>query len=114
MIKKINRLNENEVKKVLRIWKPFFSYWVVLNKIKSKLPQSRFWIVIWSKSVKNNVTRNFFRRRFYDFASWFLNGQHNDIYDMVFVVKKSTKLDKNDKDVVSSFDKDIKFLISKI
>jgi hypothetical protein len=35
-------------------------------------------------------------------------------YDFVFVVKKQTKLDKSDENIISSFKKDIKFLLNKI
>ena len=113
MLKKQFRLNENEVKKVLKFWKPFFSYGVVLNKIKSKLPHNRFWIVIWSKSVNTNVTRNFFRRKFYDLVSQIIEIKWGQEYDIVFVVKKATKLDKKDKQSIFSFEKDTNFLIAK-
>lgn len=113
MLKKQYRLSEKEVKKVLKFWKPFFSYGVVLNKIKSKIPHNRFWIVIWSKSVVNNVTRNFFRRRFYNLVSELLENNTKESYDIVFVVKKTTKLDKKDKQSILSFEKDTNFLIAK-
>ncbi len=112
MISKKNRLTEREVKKVLNRWKPFFSYGIVLNYSKNNLEKNRFSIVIWWKSVNTNVTRNFFRRRFYDYASWYLDSKKWT--DFVFVVKKQTKLDKKDKKCIMSFDKDIKFLINKI
>lgn len=113
MIKKKYRLKENEVKKVLKFWKPFFSYWVVLNKIKSKLPYNRFWIVIWAKSVNNNISRNFFRRRFYDLVNSNIEGNKQGL-DIVFVVKKQTKLNLKDKESLFSFKKDINFLNKKL
>ena len=116
MIKKIYRLKEREVKKVLKYSKPFFSYGIVLNVSKNKLNYNRFAIVLGSKSVKSWVERNFFRRRFYDFVlknnlinktlhfwDWF--------YDLVFVVKKQTKLDKMQQKSINSFEKDLNFLI---
>lgn len=112
VIQKINRLSESEVKKVLTRWKPFFSYWIVLNYSKNNLKYNRFAIVIWAKSINTNVSRNFFRRQFYN-ISW-QNLVFDKNYDLVFVVKKQTKLDKNDEKSINSFIKDIKFLLNKI
>ncbi len=112
MISKKNRLSEREVKKVLTRWKPFFSYWIVLNHLRNNLEKNRFGIVIWWKSVKINVDRVFFRRRFYDIASDKLESKRG--IDFVFVVKKQTKLDKNDEKCILNFKKDIKFLLNKI
>jgi len=116
MIKKIYRLKEREVKKVLKYSKPFFSYGIVLNVSKNKLNHNRFAIVLGSKSVKSWVERNYFRRRFYDFVfqnnlikkslhfwEWF--------YDLVFVIKKQTKLDKREQKSINSFVKDLTFLM---
>ncbi len=116
MISKKNRLKEKETKKVLQKWKPFFSYWIVLNHLKSKQKFNRFAIVIGWKSVTNNVTRNFFRRRFYDLIKnkWVIDNKSDKKHDFVFVVKKKTKLDKNDKNTIISFEKDLGFLIGKI
>jgi len=119
MIKKIYRLKEKEVKKVLSKWKPFFSYGLVLNYIPNKLDYSRFAIVLWTKSVSSWVERNFFRRKFYDFVfktyldldNTFISNVKN--YDFVFVVKKQTKLDKNNKKTIFDFEKDLFFLKSK-
>lgn len=111
MIKKKFRLNEKEVKRVLQRWEPFFSYGIVLNKQKNKKDFNRFAIVISAKSVKTNVERNFFRRRFYDFIS--LNEISKKWFDFVFVVKTKSKLDKKNKDNLDSFFKDLKFLINK-
>jgi len=66
VISKKNRLSEREVKKVLNKWKPFFSYWIVLNYLKNNSEINRFAIVIWWKSVNTNITRNFFRRLYYN------------------------------------------------
>lgn len=122
MIKKIYRLKEREVKKVLLKWKPFFSYWVVLNILENKLAYNRFAIVIWAKSVNNNITRNYFRRRFYDIianSGLLLDGttsklNWNAYYDFVFVLKKQTKLDKIDEKSINSFTNDINFIIKKV
>ncbi len=115
MITKGFRLKEREVKKVLQRGKPFFSYGIVLNYTKNKLWYNRFAIVIWSKSVITNVSRTFFRRRFYDYASECIK-QYNDEqwYDLVFVVKKQTKLLKNNDESMKSYKKDINFLYTKI
>ncbi len=112
MIPKKNRLTEREVKKVLTRWKPFFSYGIVLNYIKNNSDKNRFSIVIWWKSVKTNVERNFFRRLFYDLVSFNLTS--NKWNDFVFVVKKQTKLDKKEENNINIFKKDIEFLLKKI
>lgn len=112
MISKKNRLSEKEVKKVLTRWKPFFSYGMVLNYLKNTLDINRYAIVIWWKSVKTNVARNYFRRMFYDLVKE--NLEEKKWLDYVFVVKKQTKLDKNDENSINSFKKDINFLLNKI
>lgn len=114
MIKKIYRLSENEVKKVLKFSKPFFSYNLVANTIPNNLSYHRFAIIIWGKSVKNSVERNFFRRRFYDMVESFIALSSVKSYDIVFVLKKQTKLDKKDFHSISWFEKDIQFLLKKI
>lgn len=112
MISKNNRLSEREVKKVLTRWKPFFSYWIVLNYSKNNLLVNRFAIVIWWKSVNTNVSRVFFRRKFYNLVSNRLVS--NKWIDFVFVVKKQNKLDKIDEKSILNFKKDVKFLLNKI
>lgn len=115
MITKQFRLKEREVKKVLQRGKPFFSYGIVLNYTKNKLGYNRFAIVIWSKSVITNVSRTFFRRRFYDIASKYIEEYKDEQwYDLVFVVKKQTKLLKNNEESMKSFQKDINFVYKKI
>ncbi len=114
MIKKIFRLKEKQVKKVLAKWKPFFSYWIVLNYIPNKLNYNRFSIVIWSKSVKNNIERNFFRRKFYDFSlPYIYKAKKNKFYDLVFVIKKQNKLDKKDTEKLKKFFIALEFLVKK-
>jgi len=134
MIKKQFRLKEREVKKVLGKVKPFFSSWIVLNKKINKKPFNRFAIVIWAKSVNTNVTRVFFRRKFYDiimnsklfnnpspfttFQGLPLKKEDNvgitKFYDFVFVVKKQTKLDRKKIDTIKTFENDLNFLIKKV
>ncbi len=111
MIKKIYRLNETQLKKVLKFWKPFFSYWIVLNYIKNDLTYNRFWIIIWAKSVENNITRNFFRRFLFDSVRQKIFDQNNTKYDFVFTVKKQFKLDIKNIESINTFEKDIKFLL---
>ena len=117
MIKKIYRLKEWLVKKVLKNKKPFFSYGIVLNFKENKLNHNRFAIIIGTKSVKSWVERNFFRRKFYDFISEnnliFNDFWKKSFYDFVFVVKKQTKLDKKDLKTILDFEKDLSFLINK-
>lgn len=115
MIKKIYRLSENEVKKVLKYSKPFFSYWVVLNSAKNNLKYNRFAIIIWWKSSVDAVSRNFFRRKMYDLAKNYVQKKENEFSkDFVFVVKKQIKLDKKDSLSIKSFEKDVSFLLKKI
>jgi len=66
VIAKKYRLKEREVKKVLQKGKPFFSYSLVFNVLSHTLPESRFAIVISSKSVPSAVVRNMYRRKFYE------------------------------------------------
>ena len=80
--------------------------------MKNKLTKNRYAIVIWSKSVKTNVERVFFRRKFYDIVSNKLEDKNG--IDYVFVIKKKTKLDKKEQNSITWFEKDIKFLLNKI
>ncbi len=115
MIKKIYRLDESMVKKVLKYWKPFFSYGVVSNFITNNLPYNRFAIIIWWKSVSNAVSRNTFRRLFYNLVSKNISKINSNSWkDIIFLIKKQTKLDKKDIWSIKSFEKDINFLLNKI
>jgi ribonuclease P protein component len=113
MLKKKYRLKEKDLKKVLHKWKPFFSYGLVLNYSKNKIPYNRFGVVIWWKSVDCNVERNYFRRVFYDeIRNYDFNNENKtEFLDFVFVVKKQTKLKKEE---VKIFKKDIAFLLKKV
>lgn len=121
MISKKNRLKQREVKKVLNRWKPFFSYSIVLNYLKNNLSKNRFAIVISSKSINNNVSRNYFRRKYYDIIknNNFLNEKNNFLneknnwFDYVFLIKKREKLDKKDEKSIKNFERDINFLLNK-
>ncbi len=115
MIKKNYRLKEREVKKVLKKGKPFFSYWIVLNSMQNKLEYNRFAIVLSAKSVKNNVERNFFRRRFYDKITQYIPLKAWEKWkDFVFVVKKQNKLNMKSEENLYNYKKEINFLINKI
>ena len=116
MISKKSRLTEREVKKVLGRWKPFFAYWIVLNKIPNREWKNRFAIVIGWKSVNTNVTRTFFRRKFYDYISWttLFTGSVEKTTDFVFVVKKKTQLDRKSLEALKTFEKDLNFLVKKV
>lgn len=146
MISKNFRLKEEEVKKVLKFWKPFFSYWMVLNYKNNNFENNRFAIIISGKNVETSVERNFFRRRFYDSIdkklligtikektlvitsdseviqkTWnnVVNGllrtsqwqKMTTHYDLVFVLKKQTKLDKTKIESINWYDNDIRFLL---
>lgn len=119
MISKKFRLTEEEVKKVLKFWKPFFSYWMVLNYKNNNFENNRFAIIISWKNVDSSVERNFFRRRFYDiiednFKLWTSDPKLIPNYDIVFVLKKQTKLDKTKIESINWFDNDLKFLLKAI
>jgi len=113
MIKKIYRLRQEEVKKVLKYAKPFFSYHVVAYSIKNTLTHHRFGIIISGKSVKNAVHRNFFRRMCYRLITQ-IPIETKTWQDIVFLVKKQIKLDKTDISSILSFEKDITFLKHKL
>jgi len=113
MIKKIYRLREGEVKKVLKYAKPFFSYHIVAYAVKNTLSHHRFGVVISGKSVKNAVHRNFFRRRIYDGAFQKMPHTKNGL-DIVFLVKKQIKLDKTEISSMLDCEKDLGFLAQKI
>jgi ribonuclease P protein component len=115
MIKKIYRLKEWQVKKVLKYWKPFFSYGVVVNIFSNNLNYNRFAVIIWSKVVPNAVSRNYFRRLFFSSSLWYIHNTEKNIWqDRVFIVKKQMKLDKNQNESITAFKKDISFLFKKI
>ena len=114
MIAKKFRLKEKEVKKVLQRWKPFFSYTMVLNYCKNKEKFNRFAIVVSQKKVNTNVTRNFYRRLFYDYSLKYLKPSEWTNYDCVFVLKKQVKLDKNNVESINNFKRDIGFCLKKL
>ena len=118
MISKKYRLKQREVRKVLAGIKPFFSYDFVLKVKINKKDFNRFAIVIWSKSVKNNVIRNHFRRLFYRFIKksylYLDSFKSKNKYDLVFILKKQTKLDKYDKKTIVSFENNLVFLEKKL
>ncbi len=111
MIKKIYRLKEKEVKKVLKFKKPFFSYSFIANVIKNNLWYNRFAIFLSKKNTKTAVSRNFFRRKMYDISYNFINKWSCDI---VFVPKKWKIFDKKDKENILWFENDILFLLKTI
>ena len=114
MLKKLYRLNENQIKKVLSKRKPFFSYGIVLNYFHNNLEHNRFAIIIWWKAVNGSVERNFFRRKFYTLVSKNIFPANKKGIDMVFLLKKETKLDKKIFESINTFEKDINFLLKKI
>lgn len=116
MISKNYRLIEKDVKKVLQKWKPFFSYWIVLNYSQNSHPFNRFGIIVSWKSVSSWVERNFFRRLFFNAVQKSIWVAHSDtlFYDLVFVVKKQTKLDKKSFESINTFEKDTLFLLKKL
>ncbi|EKD29479.1 MAG: hypothetical protein ACD_78C00390G0002 [uncultured bacterium (gcode 4)] len=107
MIPKLYRLTENEVKKVLRFKKPFFSYGFIANTMTNRVGFNRFGVIFSGKHTKTSIDRNFFRRRFYDAVADICTTGTSDI---VFVPKKGKTFDRNKTEDIVSFDKDIDFL----
>ena len=85
MIEKRYRLDEEELRKVLRMRKPFFSYTLVANICVNKLGHARFGIVFSGKQARTSISRNFYRRLFYETTRPFIDAFSLDI---VFVPKK--------------------------
>jgi len=111
MIKKIYRLKESEIKKVLKYKKPFFSYNLIANIIDNKLPYSRFALFLSWKHVKTAVSRNYFRRLFYNISSDYILKWS---YDIVVIPKKWKIFDKKDKAIILEFENDLKFIFKKV
>ncbi len=85
MIKKAFRLTENQIGKVLKYKKPFFSNFAIANVIRNSLEISRFGLILSGKVAKTSVDRNFYRRNFYDLTRQYLT---NPGLDVAIVVKK--------------------------
>ncbi len=111
MIRKVNRLKEKEIKKVLKHRKPFFSYNLVANYCTNWLPYSRFAIFLSWKNCKTSISRNFFRRRFYDESSNYVSKWWMDI---VLMPKKWKVFDKKTPECIVEFRKDLKFIYKNI
>jgi ribonuclease P protein component len=111
MIKKIYRLKEREIKKVLKFKKPFFSYNLIANLIKNNLWYNRFALFLSHKNTKTSVSRNFFRRKMYNLVS---DSIQKSSFDIVFIPKKWKTFDKKKKEDILGFENDISFLIKKI
>lgn len=111
MIKKLYRLKENDVKKVLKNKKPFFAYSLVANSKLNNLSFSRFAIILSSKNTKGSINRNYFRRLFFELCRKYINDSN---YDIVIVVKKWKIFDKRNLGSKVEFEKDIVFLLRKI
>ena len=112
MLKLEYKLAEREVKRVLQKWSPFFAYNLVVNSIPNNKNKNRFAIVIWAKSVKLAVHRNFLRRRFYDRMKSHLEAEKGR--DIVFVVKKKSVFNLKSKEDFPLFERDLDFLCKKI
>lgn len=112
MLKKTHRLKEREVKKVLSYRKPFFAYSLVANTKASTLSYPRFALVLSGKNTRTSVSRNFFRRKFYDMAKPYI--AKNVPIDIVVVAKKGNVYAKNDAKSIETFEKDIAFLFKNL
>jgi RNase P protein component len=84
-----------------------------LNSKINKQNHNRFAIVIWSKSVNSGVSRNFFRRLFYEEVRTYITKPiFNSFSDFVVLVKKETSLDKRDEKSIIDFKRDLNFVFS--
>lgn len=111
MIAKKYRLKENEVQKVLRARKPFFSHTLVANIIPNKLWYSRIGIVLSAKQTRWSVNRNAFRRMMYNLSR---NSLLNNSSDIVFLAKKWSILDYKNELSRKSIERDTEFLLRNI
>lgn len=111
MIKKKYRLHEKQIKKILQEKNPFFSKTMVVFFKKNNYSYSRFAIIIWLKSVRSNVERNFFRRLFYKKVSFFID---KGGFDVVFIVKKNALFSSKEEKKVYAFENTTMFLCKKI
>lgn len=85
MIAKKFRLTENEVKKVLRKRKAFFSHHLIANIEPTNKNIVRAGIVLSGKQAPGSVNRNSFRRILYDSLSSHIE---TGSFDIVFLCKK--------------------------
>lgn len=114
MIWKKNRLKVKETKKVLRFWKPFFSYTIIIKVIKNNNNFNRFAIILSWKNTKTAVTRNYFRRLYYNTSSDYLNVlKNNSWYDIVLLLKKWNTLEQNS-ECVLKFKKELTWSLNKL
>ena len=111
MISKRYRLDEQTVRKVLRMRKPFFSYTFIANYIPNRLGYNRFAILLSGKQAQTSVSRNFFRRLMCDTVRPFLL---SGSYDIVFVPKKGKVFEKHDRAMIEEFTQSILFSTKKI
>ena len=86
MISKIFRLTRNDIGKVLKYKKPFFSSILIANVIATKLAHPRFAVILSGKVARTSVDRNAFRRAIYDISHDFLETPLG--LDIAFVFKK--------------------------
>ena len=111
MIAKEFRLKEKEVQKVLRYGKPFFSYSVIAKTSINKLNNSRFAIILSGKNTKNAVTRNYYRRIFYNISSRYIKKKNLDI---VIFLKKWIKFELKNSEMSKKFEKEVEWILKKI
>lgn len=111
MIKKTRRLSENDIKKVLKFKKPFFSHNWIANTSASRIGFNRYAVIFSGKHTKTSISRNFFRRTFYDLVA---EAGISGSLDIVFVPKKGKTFDKTSKDDIVAFENDIRFLLRTI
>ncbi len=123
-IKKNNRLNNQEIRYIIKTNKKKFLRWKILNiNIIKQFPwksYNKFWISISSKFHKKAVYRNILRKIFFHiiYENDYIYKYTNKWYIKVYVsLKKGISYDfskENVKDIIKKdFEKDLKFILWK-
>ncbi len=112
MISKIFRLTRNDIGKVLKYKKPFFSSVLVANVIATKLAHPRFAIILSGKVARTSVDRNTFRRAIYDICQDFLHIPQG--FDVAFVFKKGVIVSRKDEAQILLIERESRELLEKI
>ena len=110
-MKKIFRLRESDIGKVLKRRNGTFSSGWIANVLSNRIGHNRFAVFFSGKHTKTSVSRNFFRRRFYSLAKYY---ESKGSLDIVFVPKKGKTFDKAKNDDIVAFENDIKYLLRTI
>ena len=95
----------------MKLRKAFFSAGWIANMSSNRLGYNRFAIFFSGKNTKTSISRNFFRRTFYNLAKV---AENHGSFDTVFVPKKGKTFDKSNKADIVAFENDITYLLRTI